>query len=593
MATPMPCSQPGCLRPAAYRTRTKPAWCDDHITEILHAGGLRPLEPFAGPAVWRLTECLRCGLKAHYRFVYTLDKNGIGEPTCRACFWRAWAAEARTLQGPYARTEPVGADDARLHAEEHGYDYLVPLTEPSLPDDPHYVRCRYCGRLSAERLGDIGWGCQCQVNPRRALDAARESPAPKKRDLFKDADLAAVDWWDHERNSAEAWATVTPRGRRMAWWKCPECGNQFEARVADMSAGPKCPVCEPRRQAEWRVAYERYKTTAVAAVPELASAWDDEADPSAVMVAGDWRLRRFTCPRGHHPRLSPLTYLQSGCPHCRGQRTTEERLADLRVDPDSFQMNPEIAAQWHPSKNGRLDLRRLSPNSRKMVWWLEPDCGHEWQASPAEREKRQRLRCPVCRTILDSLAYHFPMLADEWSAANPLTAWQVRPAATLLFTPEWVCSAERSHVWRASLAVRAGGSGCPMCREAGKSSVELQHLEAARSAFGNAASGLPMRSPAFSARAVWHPDITVELPGEETLVIEYDGSYWHADKLEVDLAKTRDLLAAGALVARCREYPLPPLPVEDAGYLELTVYSTAPDPDVVVEQIMRWCAERS
>src|SRR5665648_672235 len=142
------------------------------------------------------------------------------------------------------------------------------------------------------------------------------------------------------------------RGRRMAWWKCPECGNQFEARVADMSAGPKCPVCEPRRQAEWRVAYERYKTTAVAAVPELASAWDDEADPSAVMVAGDWELRRFTCPRGHHPRLSPLTYLQSGCPHCRGRRTTEERLAAIEIDPDTFELNREIAAQWHPTRNG-------------------------------------------------------------------------------------------------------------------------------------------------------------------------------------------------------------------------------------------------
>jgi hypothetical protein len=53
------------------------------------------------------------------------------------------------------------------------------------------------------------------------------------------------------------------------------------------------------------------------------------------------------------------------------------------------------------------------------VWRKSWECGHEWQAAPAEREKGQRLRCPECRTILDSPAYHFPEIADEWSPENP------------------------------------------------------------------------------------------------------------------------------------------------------------------------------
>ena len=592
MAAPKPCAEPGCPRSAAYLTRTKPAWCDEHITRILSDGALRPLEPFAGPTAWRLTECLTCGVKAHYRFVYTLEKNGLGEPTCRACYWRAWGKRTRALQGAYAATEAVPEEKARRHAEEHGYDYLGPLASPSLPDDPHNVRCRYCGRLSAQRLGDIGWGCQCQVNPRRAQDASTEARRSKKT-LLKDTDLAAVDWWDQERNSSEAWATVTPRATRKVWWRCPECGERFESRVADMSSWPRCPRCDERQRAEWRAAYAQYKDTPVASVPELAAAWDDEADPNQIMVAGGWELRRFACPRGHHPRLSPLRYLQSGCPHCRGQRTTEERLAALEIDPDAFELNREIAAQWHPTRNGSLDVRHLSPTSRRPVWWLDASCGHEWQASPADREKRQRLRCPACRTILDSLAYHFPRLADEWSASNPLTAWQVRPSGTLPFTPVWTCSAQPGHAWTASLASRTSGSGCPMCRDAGKSSVELQHLEAARSVFGNASSGQPMRSPAFSSRAVWHPDITVDLSDGRTLVIEYDGAYWHASKSDVDLAKTLDLLAAETLVVRCREHPLAPLPLLDEHYLGLTVFATAPDAAAVMEQIALWCSEHT
>src|SRR5699024_8409539 len=121
----------------------------------------------------------------------------------------------------------------------------------------------------------------------------------------------------------------------------------------------------------------------------------------------------------------------------------------------------------HNVRNGTLKLETISPGSRRRVWWKSWECGHEWQATPAEREKGQRLRCPECRTILDSLAYHFHEMAEEWSSANPLSAWQVRPSGTTAFTPEWVCSNNPSHTWTATLASRTTGSGCPECREAG------------------------------------------------------------------------------------------------------------------------------
>jgi DNA polymerase-3 subunit epsilon len=57
--------------------------------------------------------------------------------------------------------EPVPFEEAKSLAEDHGFDYLGPLTAPSLPDDPHHTRCRRCGKISAERLGDIAFGCTC------------------------------------------------------------------------------------------------------------------------------------------------------------------------------------------------------------------------------------------------------------------------------------------------------------------------------------------------------------------------------------------------------------------------------------------------
>lgn len=161
--TPVPttqaCSIDNCTNTAAFKTRTKPTWCEQHIIEQQRRGGLSALESFTHPDDWQLTECLTCTVQAHYRFEYTLDKNTYAEPTCRACFWRAWARQSRDMHGVWAKVAPVPYEKAKNTAEKSGYEYLEPLTAPSLPDDPHHVQCRRCGRISAERLSDIAWGC--------------------------------------------------------------------------------------------------------------------------------------------------------------------------------------------------------------------------------------------------------------------------------------------------------------------------------------------------------------------------------------------------------------------------------------------------
>lgn len=156
------CSADGCTRGAAFRTYKNPTYCSIHIGTILREGGLASLESFTHPKDWLLTSCLRCGNVAHYRFVYVLEKNAYREATCRACFWREWAAEQRTALGPYSNTEPVPYEKAAVTAEDHGYIYLGPLTRPSMAYDPHRVECCRCGKISAERLDDISFGCTCQ-----------------------------------------------------------------------------------------------------------------------------------------------------------------------------------------------------------------------------------------------------------------------------------------------------------------------------------------------------------------------------------------------------------------------------------------------
>lgn len=55
---------------------------------------------------------------------------------------------------------------------------------------------------------------------------------------------------------------------------------------------------------------------------------------------------------------------------------------------------PELAKQWHPTKNGDLQPIDITKASNKKVWWI-CDKGHEWQATINNRSMRGT-GCPYC-----------------------------------------------------------------------------------------------------------------------------------------------------------------------------------------------------
>ena len=62
-----------------------------------------------------------------------------------------------------------------------------------------------------------------------------------------------------------------------------------------------------------------------------------------------------------------------GCPFCAGKRRLGYKYRTLA---EAF---PEIAAEWHPTKNGSLVPEKIGEASSKKVWWkckIKPE--HEW-----------------------------------------------------------------------------------------------------------------------------------------------------------------------------------------------------------------------
>ena len=78
----------------------------------------------------------------------------------------------------------------------------------------------------------------------------------------------------------------------------------------------------------------------------------------------------------------------TGCPYCTGQKVGE--------DNNLLAVFPEIAKEWHPTKNGNLTPEDVSYGSSRTgkVWWLCPK-GHSYNAAINSRTSRKS-GCPKC-----------------------------------------------------------------------------------------------------------------------------------------------------------------------------------------------------
>ena len=59
-------------------------------------------------------------------------------------------------------------------------------------------------------------------------------------------------------------------------------------------------------------------------------------------------------------------------------------------------ISPELAAEWHPNKNGDLLPIYIKPNSSRKVWWsCSSHMGHEWLDKVSNRVIGSC--CPFCQ----------------------------------------------------------------------------------------------------------------------------------------------------------------------------------------------------
>lgn len=127
---------------------------------------------------------------------------------------------------------------------------------------------------------------------------------------------------------------------------------------------------------------------------------------------------------------------------------------------------PELAKQWHPTKNGDLTPQTIAPHSNREVWW-QCEYGHEWRTSVNNRSKGHR--CPYCtgRYLspgVNDLLSQRPEVASEW---HPWRNEDLHPSEIAVCSNKkvwWLC--EQGHEWQTQVSHRTGmhSTGCPICK---------------------------------------------------------------------------------------------------------------------------------
>ena len=245
----------------------------------------------------------------------------------------------------------------------------------------------------------------------------------------------------------------------------------------------------------------------------------------------------WKCSKGHEWQAS-ITHRKkgSGCPYCSG------RVA-IKGENDLQTVNPTLAKEWNYEKNNGLIPLDVMPNSVKKVWW-KCNKGHEWQATIDSRNRGNG--CPYCSGRFavkgeNDLRTVNPRLATEWNYEknNGLTPMDVTPNSNKEVW--WKCS--NGHEWQSIIANRNKGVGCPICNSERNTSFPEYAIVYYLKKYG--------LDVIHSFREKGY-ELDVYIPSKK-IAIEYDGSFWHENKVKKDLEKNQKCKNDGIKLYRIRE----------------------------------------
>lgn len=443
------------------------------------------------------------------------------------------------------------------------------------PEDVGYAsnkkvwwQCRKCGHEWQVQVANRRQGSSC----RKCAQAAMRKPKPGSSLAERNPVVAAE--WHPTLNESLSPTDVAFSTKRKAWWLCSQCGNEWEAAIGNRAKGAGCPPCSYSAGRGGRANPKREKaptddkpsspagSSLLERFPDVAAEWhptrNGDRTPGDFLPGSNaraWWLCR-SCGYEWESIIQSRTRGGAGCRPC-GHRRAGAVLARPKPGQSLTEQFPDLAAQWHPTRNGALTPDAVAGKSGKRVWWLCPVCANEWEASIGSRADGSG--CKNCATRSAAVAFAVPKPGHSLAEQDSEIAAQWHPTRNGDLTPAavtgnsgkqvwWQC--DRGHEWKAMVNNRSKGSGCPQCILWGTSVEEI------RLRHELLAAGVPIDVTHDIHHAVTGRKLLCDMVIPLwRLVIEFDGHRFHqpAENHAKDQRKTAALQEAGWMVIRVRE----------------------------------------
>ena len=281
-----------------------------------------------------------------------------------------------------------------------------------------------------------------------------------------------VPEWHPTKNEDLTPDEVTSGSNRKVWWRC-DIGrdHEWEDSPNHRTSGRGCPFCAGKGVAD----SNRLSTNYPHLVPQWHPSRNGDLTPDVITVASGKKVW-WQCENGHEwdATVANRTRIGSGCPYCAGKRVTDANRLSI--------LYPDIAGEWHPTRNSKLVPREVSYGSNKSRWWICEE-GHEWETVVCYRTL-DGTGCPYCAgkrvTDTNRLSTRYPDVAREW---HPTKNAKLTPADVHYSSNKkawWLCANDRDHEWDATPNHRTAGRGCPYCsgrRVADSNRLSTNHPE--------------------------------------------------------------------------------------------------------------------
>lgn len=204
--------------------------------------------------------------------------------------------------------------------------------------------------------------------------------------------------------------------------------------------------------------------------PQLVLEWDYEKNtditPEKVTYGSDEKIW-WKCAKGHSykARIGNRVFGGTGCPYCSNNKI-------LQGYNDLQTTDPELAKEWHPTKNGNLKPSDVFKGGKYKYWWICSE-GHSFQKRLYE--KKLGNGCPYCSSKkikigFNDLASKYPELVSEWNTEKN----ELKPTDFSVGSNKkvwWKC--REGHEWESTIYSRTlGKTSCQECRKIEKQQIK-------------------------------------------------------------------------------------------------------------------------